>query len=179
MEGGPNLEKLSRWKFFDGGTFRFFLVYYWPKRAPLVQFKQNWRWCFWEKSTFLHTLFGPEMALFCPRGVPFDPKPQKHSVTSCFNPKLCIPGLKLVSERKWHFWGRQTPPDPPRALQTPPGVRGGQKWPKTIKPHPVTNISDKNRKLGMVDIFTHFFPWTHPLANSGCSHNSCALGKGS
>ena len=65
----------------------------------LFQVLQIWSICFWEKSTFLHTLFGPKTAFFWPRWVPFDPKPQKHSGTSCFNPKHCIPGLKLVTEQ--------------------------------------------------------------------------------
>ena len=148
--------------FLMGGHSGFFLKYYWLKRAPLVRLGQIWRWCFWEKSTFLHTLFGPKTAIFWPRRAPFDPKPQKHSVTSCFNPKHCIPGLKLVSEQKWQFWGRQTPPNPPRAPQTPPGVRGGQKWLWCTCPSPVLIISDKKMIFEGVNILTHFFPRTHP-----------------
>ena len=33
----------------------FFSVHYWPQRVFFVRFYQIWRWCFWEKSTFLHT----------------------------------------------------------------------------------------------------------------------------
>ena len=90
----------SYWNFFWWADIPFFfLKYHWLKRAPLVRLGQIWRWCFWEKSTFLHTLFGPKTAIFWPRRAPFDPKPQKHIVTSCFNPKHCIPGLKLVSKQ--------------------------------------------------------------------------------
>ena len=112
---GSKFGKIVTLKIFWWGNVPvFFLVSYWPKRAPLVQFKPNWRWCFWEKSTFLHTLFGPKTAFSWLRWAPFDPKPQKLSGTICFNPKHCIPGLKLVSKQKWQFWVRQTPPKPPQ-----------------------------------------------------------------
>merc|ERR1712051_1136633 len=63
-------------------------------------------------------------------GIPyFGQKLQKHSVTSCYKPKQSIPRLKLVFERKWQFWGCQTPPNHPRAPQSPPGVQRAQKWP--------------------------------------------------
>ena len=85
----------------------FFSVHYWPKSVPFVHFKQNQSRGFWEKFTFLYTQFWPKTALFWPRGADFDPKTQKYSETSCYNPKPCIPGQNLVSERLCHFWGLQ------------------------------------------------------------------------
>ena len=105
----------------------FFSVHYWPKSVPFVHFKQNQSRGFWEKFTFLYTQFWPKTALFWPRGAHFDPKTQKYSETSCYNPKPCIPGQNLVSERLCHFWGLQAPQTPPQAPPDPPKGPGGPK----------------------------------------------------
>ena len=159
-----NLEKWPSWNFFDGAPLQsFFHHYYWPKRCLYVQYEQNWRMCFWEKSTFLYTLFWPKMAIFWPRGTNFGPKTQKHSVTSCYDPFHYISELKLVSERKWQFWGWQTPQNPPMAPQTPPGVRGAQKWLSYTCTSPVLIFSDKKRILEGVNILTYFFTRNVPV----------------
>ena len=126
---GPKFWKMAVLKkIWRGAGPIIFHHYYWPKRCLYVQYEQNWRMCFWEKSTFLYTLFWPKTAIFWSRGTNFGPKTQKHSVTSCYDPFHYISELKLVPERKWQFWGWQTPQNPPIAPQTPPGVRRAQKW---------------------------------------------------
>ena len=140
----------------------FFSVHYWPKSVPLVHFKQNQSRCFWEKFSFLYTQFWPKTALFWPRGADFDPKTQKYSETSCYNPKPCIPGQNLVSERLCHFWGLQAPQPPPRPPQTPPRVPGAQKWPKCTCTSPVLIINDKKTTFGWVNILTYFFTRNAP-----------------
>ena len=105
----------------------------------------------------MYTLFGPKMAFFWPRGPHFDPKPQKHSVPSCYNPKQSIPGPKLVSERLCHFWVLQAPQNLPRPPQTPPMVQGGQKWPKFTCTSPVLIINDKKTTFRGMNILTYFF----------------------
>ena len=105
----------------------------------------------------MYTLFGPKTAFFWPRGPHFDPKPQKHSVPSCYNPKQSIPGPKLVSERLCHFWVLQAPQNLPRPPQTPPMVQGGQKWPKFTCTSPVLIIRKYENNL-RGKIFRPIFP---------------------
>ena len=105
----------------------------------------------------MYTQFWPKTAFFWSRGADFDPKTQKYSETSCYNPKPCIPGQNLVSERLCHFWGLQAPQPPPRPPQTPPRVPGAQKWPKCTCTSPVLIINDKKTTFGWVNILTYFF----------------------
>ena len=105
------------------------------------------------------------MAFFWPRGPHFDPKPQKHSVPSCYNPKQSIPGPKLVSERLCHFWVLQAPQNLPRPPQTPPMVQGGQKWPKCTCTSPVLIINDNKTNFGRMNILTYFFTRNVPVAS--------------
>ena len=114
----------------------------------------------------MYTLFGPKTAFFWPRGPHFDPKPQKHSVPSCYNPKQSIPGPKLVSERLCHFWVLQAPQTPPRPPQTPPMVQGGQKWLKCTCTSPVLIINDKKTTFGGMNILTYFFTRNVPNMDS-------------
>ena len=111
----------------------------------------------------MYTQFWPKTALFWPRGAHFDPKTQKYSETSCYNPKPCIPGQNLVSERLCHFWGLQAPQPPPRPPQTPPRVPGAQKWPKCTCTSPVLIINDKKTTFGWVNILTYFFTRNVPF----------------
>ena len=105
----------------------------------------------------MYTQFWPKTAFFWSRGANFDPKPQKYSKTSCYNPKPCIPGQKVVSERLCHFWGLQAPQPHSLAPPDPPMVPGGQKWPKCTCTSPVLIINDKKTTFGRVNILTYFF----------------------
>ena len=105
----------------------------------------------------MYTQFWPKTAFFWSRGANFDPKPKKYSETSCYNPKPCIPGQNLVSERLCHFWGLQAPQPSPRPPQTPPMVPGAQKWLKCTCTSPVLIINDKKTTFGWVNILTYFF----------------------
>ena len=122
----PKISTSPYWNIFGGWPL--------PSFSGIVIDPQGYFLCvfkkieIWEKSTFLHTLFWPKTTFFWARGAHFDPKPQKHGVTSYYKPKQSIPRLELVSERKWQFLGCQTPPNHPRAPQSPPGVQRAPKW---------------------------------------------------
>ena len=82
---------------------------------------------FEKNPLFCIPYFGPKLPFFGPEGPILTQNLKKHSVTSCYKPKQSIPRLKLVSERKWQFWGCQTPPKPPKGPPEPPRGPEGPK----------------------------------------------------
>ena len=150
-------ENQPSWKFFKAFPEKsIFHIKIWSPTCVLVRYRQDLGWQFLGKCTFLHTLFWPKMAFFWPWGPKFGPKYQKHSVTSCFDPKHDISESKLVPCGNGQFWVLQTPQKPPRAPQGPQGAPGVQKWPKSSITSPVVTIDPKNQTFKGGQFFSVF-----------------------
>ena len=126
---GPKISILPYWNFFGGWPL--------PSFSDIVIDPKGYFWCDFNKFKgyvfeknwfFCIPYFGQKRPFFGPEGPILTQNLKNHGVTSYYKPKQSIPRLKLVSERKWQFWGCQTPPNHPRAPQSPPGVQRAQKW---------------------------------------------------
>ena len=116
------------------------------------------------------------MAFFGPWGPKFGPKYQKHSVTSCFDPKHDISEPKLVPCGNGQFWVLQTPQNPPWALQGSPGALGVQKWPKSSITSPVVTIDPKNQTFKGGQFFSVFsLGMTHMWILLFCLWKICVI----
>ena len=111
----------------------FFSVHYWPQRVFFVRFYQIWRWCFWEKSTFLHTLFWPKTAQndhFWPPEELFLAKNLENKCFQFIQSKISQFGTQIWLPKRLQFlvprtppWTPHTPPDTPQGFG---GAKNGQ-----------------------------------------------------
>ena len=125
FQWGPFLGNRSSWKIFNGFPEKsIFHIKIWSPTSVLVQYEQDLGGCFSGICTFLHTLFRAKTAFFGPWGPKFGQKYQKHSVTSCSDPKHDISEPKSVPCGNGQFWVLQTPQNPPRAPLGTPGTPG-------------------------------------------------------
>ena len=144
----------------------FFSVHYWPQRVFFVRFYQIWRWCFWEKSTFLHPLFWPKTAQndhFWPPEELFLAKNLENKMFSVHTIQNFTIWNPNMAPKKVAIFGPTDPPlTPPYPPWHPPGVRGGQKWPKCIPSSPMMIVNAKKAISGGSNISTYFFTWNVP-----------------
>ena len=96
-------------------------------------------------------------------GAVFDQKSGKLSVFRSYNPKFHNLEPKCGSQKSYNFWSQGPPLNPPYPPWHPPGVRGGQKWPKCIPSSPIMIINAKKAISEGSKISTYFFtrnvPW--------------------
>ena len=80
----------------------------------------------------------------------------------CFN----ILEPKCGPTKSWKFWSHGPPLTPPYPPWHPPGVRGGQKWPKCIPSSPLMIIYAKKAISGGSKKLTYFFTRNVPVSTS-------------
>ena len=151
----------------------FFSVHYWPQRVFFVRFYQIWRWCFWEKSTFLHTLFWPKTAQndhFWPPEELFLAKNLENKMFSVHTIQNFTIWNPNMAPKKVAIFGPTDPLlNPPYPPWHPPGVRGGQKWPKCIPSSPMMLVNAKKAISGGSKILTYFFTRNVPIVRIAIS----------
>ena len=101
--------------------------------------------------------FSPKRAFLVSWGTEFGQKTGKWSVFSSYNPKFSILEPKCGPKKIWKFWSHGPPLTPPYPPWHPPGVRGGQKWPKCIPSSPLMIIYAKKAISGGSKKLTYFF----------------------
>ena len=100
------------------------------------------------------------------RRIEFGQKTGKWSVFSSYNPKFSILEPKCGPKKIWKFWSHGPPLTPPYPPWHPPGVRGGQKWPKCIPSSPLMIIYAKKAISGGSKKLTYFFTRNVPVLKS-------------
>ena len=105
---------------------------------------------------------GPKRPFFVPRGPHLTQNLKNIVLQVVLTQNIAFQGWNWSPNKNGNFGVCRPPPNPPGAPQTPPGVRGGQKWLWCTCPSPVLIISDKKMIFEGVNILTHFFPRTHP-----------------
>ena len=129
MGGGPNLEKLSRWKIFDGGPIRFFFWCIIDPKEPL--------WCnlskiedgvFEKNPLFCIPYLGPKWPFFVPEGSLLTQNLKNIVLQVVLTQNFAFQGWNWSPRENYIFGvGRppQTPLGPPRPPQGSGGVKNG------------------------------------------------------